>query len=429
MTELTAAEPLTGEIITGISPDDRGADDGGAVCAAVVAWLHTFESVKTRNAHASRLGLPAECRTWPGAPNPSKVTIDPNAWLPWCAARGLDPLAVPRQAVESWLHTQTELRDDGVISENTRRARYDSLAAWYSWLVYERRIDFAPTLDRNGKKRMGLLGRRKSPTKPLSVAQVRALRVAARHDLAPKVNGSCVTPQQRRLRSMVVVELLSATGMRADELCGLRLRDYRPAAGPDHPATLWIEDAKHGHVREVELPPESADIVNAYLANGRVEPDGAAVPARQGDVSAGHRADRPLITGDKGQRLHPDSVRLLLQRLATIPTPDSEVEALRNAYRALLPLWSDNHGRDGAGRHLIHPHQLRHAWAVNARDHAGADASVIAAQLGHGSISTSQNYLDGAEAKTRPAVMAVSGLYHGGDQLRLSTSGGLDAEG
>src|SRR5690606_32283307 len=97
MTELTAAEPLTGEIITGISPDDRGADDGGAVCAAVVAWLHTFESVKTRNAHASRLGLPAECRTWPGAPNPSKVTIDPNAWLPWCAARGLDPLAVPRQ--------------------------------------------------------------------------------------------------------------------------------------------------------------------------------------------------------------------------------------------------------------------------------------------------------------------------------------------
>lgn len=420
MSNITTREPLIGEVVSDTIPRDRAEGaDATAICRAAVAWLHTFESAKTRNAHAARLGLPAKHRTWPGAPKPKRVRIDPTTWLPWCAARGINPLIAPRQAVESWLHTQTELRNDGVISENTRRARYDTLTAWYGWLLYERWIDTAPTLDRNGKQRMGLLGRRPSPTRPLTVTQIRALRVAAQHDTAPQTNASPVTSRQRRLRSMLVVEMLSATGIRADELCGLRLRDYRPAAGPDAPASLWIENAKHGHVRTVELPPEVTDILEAYLTSGRIEPpEASATPARLGEVNAGHRADQPLITGDRGQRLHPDQIRHLLQRLAAIPRPDSETEELRLAHDALAPLWSDNHGRGGRGRHLIHPHQLRHSWAVHARDYAGADASVIAAQLGHRSIATSQTYLDGSAARTRPAIMALARIYRGGDYLR-----------
>lgn len=385
-TELTPAVPA----VT-IEPNDTAdyADSQlSRVEVATLEWLQGFASAKTRNSYAADVGLRPELRRWEGAPK--QPTLNALAWLPWCAANGLDPLTdVTRRHVHAWLHT---LSSTGV-ADSTRRRRFIAVASWYAFLRGDGLTTINPG-DMVNRKNMQLAGgsNPEDPTVPLTVAQIRALFVAARLD-----------GTDHRERNIAIVAVLAATGCRVAELVGLDVEHYTRTS-PAGPGRLRLH-GKGNKWRTQRLPARDADLLDAYL-QVRITPEGSAEIAHVGNVNAESRR-HPLFTTSRGERMHTETIRPMLNRIAALPRFDHSSSIVRQANRELSPL-----------RGAIHPHQFRHSYAVTAANH-GKTPTQIRDDLGHASVATTQTYLAAASAQENSAAQVVSDIYHAGEDLAL----------
>ncbi len=147
------------------------------------------------------------------------------------------------------------------------------------------------------------------------------------------------------LRDMAVLKLAYGCGLRASELCALRIRDLNHSSG-----TLCLQ-GKGGKERIVPFIGEVEKAVNDYLSHGRT---------KKTDVLTGRlfltRTGRPLrredfwrIIGKRG-------------RMASIASS------------------------------RLHPHILRHSFATHLL-RRGMDLRTLQELLGHASIGTTQKYL------------------------------------
>lgn len=345
---------------------------------SVVRWLHGYSNPLTRNGYAFDIGLSPELRAaLPGGP--SKPRPAPGCvWIPWALDHGIDPSGqLRREDAEAYAHVLQDL------PKKTRQRRWASLCAFYRYLRVEGHVSCDPG-EMVNRRTMGLAGSDPSTTLAPAATQVRALYLAA----------SLSRRQRERNRAMLAV--LAATGCRAAELVALDLGDYRPH--PDGHAKLRLH-GKGGKERWALLPAPDTALVEAYLET-RVARLTSGTVARVGDVSAGGLT-QPLFTTSKGRRTHVDNVPRMLRTIARQARPDHPDPAVRDAARVLAPLVDS-----------IHPHQLRHAYAVTA-EQAGVQVSQIQRDLGHSSLSTTQTYLHAGEVE-RSAARVVSGIYHAG---------------
>jgi integrase/recombinase XerD len=379
--------------------DADGADTqqpGEAVAARAVRLavecLQGYASVKTRNAYARDLGLPAEVRAaLPGGPrNPAPP--EDTAWIPWALARGVDPAGeLTPEIVRAWVHT---LQAAGA-GKNVRRRRFAALLAFYRHLRVAKVVHCDPNNLIN-RKTMHLSGTDPSSTKPVTAAQVRALHLAAALDTT-----------RSRERSQAMVAVISAAAPRVEEFVGLDLEDYQRVSPTGH--GFLTLDGKGDKKRVQLLPPADCDLLDTYL-QVRVAPDAGTEVTVAGQVSNRSPVAQPLFTSDCGTRLHVNSVTHILRRLAKLPQLDDSRAVVRAAARELAPI-----------KDTLHPHQFRHGYASLAAEN-GVPLHHIQADLGHASLTTTQTYLHISDRAKNSAAAKVSGIYHAGVQQDIAAT-------
>ena len=167
----------------------------------------------------------------------------------------------------------------------------------------------------------------------------------------------------RGVRDRALLEMLYASGLRAAELCALRLSDI------DLERDLMRCRGKGGKERMVPLAGVARAALDNYLAFARPKLSGAAdelknakgVRARKNFARRG--VSDIVFLSDMGRALS----RELLGQIVK-----------KHAARAGLPAW-------------VSPHSLRHSFATHLLAN-GADLRAIQELLGHADISTTQIY-------------------------------------
>jgi integrase/recombinase XerC len=151
--------------------------------------------------------------------------------------------------------------------------------------------------------------------------------------------------QPRRLRDLVLLELLYGAGLRVSEACGLDVDDI------DRRRRAVTVLGKGAKVRRIPLGEPALNAIRAYLHDGR-------------PLLAAASASGPgpaLLLNARGRRLAPRDARRVLARH---PLPDGRI---------------------------LHPHALRHAYATDLLE-GGADLRTVQELLGHADVGTTQIY-------------------------------------
>jgi integrase/recombinase XerD len=277
------------------------------------------------------------------AERPQDATLD--AWLDHLAAeRGLarNSVAAYRRDLEALL-TQlagrglaAALQDDLLVALRRMRTAGRSprsVARWlvavrgyYTWLAQEGAIAENPAARLTPPKVW------KTLPKVLDGSDV--VRLLEAPDRA----------EPRGARDAAMLEVLYATGLRASELCGLRLSDLRLDAG-------YLRCVGKGSKeRVVPLGAEASLALQTYLGSGRE----ALLAGKRTETVFVGRAGRPLS---------------------------------RQGFWKLIKA----HGRRAGIRASLSPHVIRHSFATHLLEN-GADLRVVQMLLGHADISTTQIY-------------------------------------
>jgi site-specific recombinase XerD len=233
----------------------------------------------------------------------------------------------------------------------TRARRHGTLDALCTYLVSQGHLRVTPAAE-SGLER---------PKQPRSLPRYVerdsevAKAVAAAATAAPVGRG--VWPE----RDVAIAALLAGTGIRASELCGLRIRDL----------VLDVEDpyvrvrGKGGAVRACPLPSEVVGILEEYL--GSREERTKRAPGR----------NAPMWLNNRGRPLTPTALNYHVHR------------------------WFDRVGvplPDGAATHAF-----RHTVAMQLINR-GEPVNVVQALLGHASLNSTQIYIRAAGHHVRDAA-------------------------
>lgn len=148
------------------------------------------------------------------------------------------------------------------------------------------------------------------------------------------------------LRDTAICELLYATGIRISELCMLNIGDV------DFDARILRVMGKGKKERLVPFHELCKQHLQVWNTNAR-------------HLYCNNVDDDALFVGEKGERINPRVVRLMLSRL----------------------------GKSLNINRSLHPHRLRHAFATHMLE-SGADLRGIQELLGHATIATTQRYTE-----------------------------------
>lgn len=183
---------------------------------------------------------------------------------------------------------------------------------------------------------------RKYPAEPLTPGEVAALIA------------QCSAKAPTGIRNRAIINLLYRSGLRVSEAVGDARRGIPPLKASDldfRHHTIRLLDTKSGRAQTRGFHPSADDALLRWIDTRKD------LGIRNG----------PFFCTLQGGQLHPQYVRNLLHRLAD----------------------EDHANLDKR----VHPHGLRHTFAVELRQQ-GADLAVISKLLGHASIVHTARYLD-----------------------------------
>jgi integrase/recombinase XerC/integrase/recombinase XerD len=244
----------------------------------------------------------------------------------WAAAQGLTPQDVGPRAVRRFI---ARLSQDGYAPSTSAR----KLAALRALFASQRE---------HGQIEQNPADLVSTPRRADHLPQVLSARDAAR--LLDGIGSA--GPLELRDRAMF--ELAYSSGLRAQEIVGLRAGDI------DHDAEQVRVEGKGRKTRLVPVGEPALRAVAAYLERARGALSSQAGPGAGTDALFLSRTGRPLGTSDVRRRLRTWTTRI------------------------------------GAGEG-ISPHALRHSFATHLLD-GGADLRSIQEMLGHASVSSTQIY-------------------------------------
>lgn len=152
-----------------------------------------------------------------------------------------------------------------------------------------------------------------------------------------------------QVRDTCVLELLYGSGLRAAELCGIRIGDLH-----DDDRRLLVR-GKGSRERIVPVSEPARAALSVWRDGARDRLRRLAPPGRE---PVGDRPGDPLFLNRRGRPLGPRDLRRIVDARAARPT---------------------------------HPHELRHTFATHLLE-GGADLRVVQELLGHADLSTTQGY-------------------------------------
>ena len=194
-----------------------------------------------------------------------------------------------------------------------------------------------------------------SPNKYLSKPQQHKLLsyVKAQADLG-RARGS-----KRAVVDELLCQLLIEAGLRAGEVCSLRLKDLPICHGKD---SVWIQNGKGSVSRAVEIPQRLSSSIKRFcrLCRKGAEPEG------------------PLFVSSKGKPI-----------------------CYMTLYRKIRRIGE----RAGIGK--LHPHMLRHTYATRLYA-VERDLLFVSDQLGHSNVSTTHIYAKTDSESRRSQVEKIA---------------------
>lgn len=253
----------------------------------------------------------------------------------WLERAGIaDPTAVDRRTLRRYLASLTTrgYRASSIARKATTLRRY------FRWLERVGAIPADPTVALSAPS-----GPRRLP-KVLSEPEID--RLLTEPQTADPDNPVTVAVA---LRDTCLVELLYGSGLRAAELCGVRVGDF---SDHDRRLRVWGKGSKQ---RVVPVDEPSRDALDAWRTRGR---EVLRLLAPVGTAPVGTGSEDPLFLNRRGRQLTPRDLRRVIDTRAVRPT---------------------------------HPHELRHTFATHLLE-GGADLRVVQELLGHADLSTTQLY-------------------------------------
>ena len=252
----------------------------------------------------------------------------------WLERAGIsEPSSVDRRTLRRYL---ANLTTRGYRSSSISR-KATTLRRYFRWLERVGAIPTDPTVALSAPS-----GPRRLP-KVLSESEIERLLTPP-----PAADGDPVALAVAR-RDTCLVELLYGSGLRAAELCGVRLGDF---ADHDRRLRVWGKGSKE---RVVPVDEPSREALVEWREHGR---EVLRLGTPDGVEPVGSTAEDPLFLNRRGRQLTPRDLRRVIDARAARPT---------------------------------HPHELRHTFATHLLE-GGADLRVVQELLGHADLSTTQLY-------------------------------------
>lgn len=296
-------------------------------------------------------------------------------WWEATRHRHFDPALLLDRDVRAWRIARQ--RDDGAAPATINRG-LSALRGYCAWATAAGVLTENPTGDVADVTLPPLAPRSLPPD-----AVDALLRVA---------RGQTDTPL--RLRDEALLALLIYTGLRAQEVCDVQLRDLDLAGG-----TVIVRSGKAGKARRVPLHADAQHLLQRYLTGIRC-PSG--LPAMGSPYEREPLLGRIEMT-TPGRPLRPGItqrvVQRVVERLGAQAATQFRMEAGREQH-----IEQAAHLLDLAQR-LEHttPHTLRHSLARRLLS-SGAHLSEVQRVLGHSRLSTTGVYLTPSEDDLREAL-------------------------
>lgn len=260
----------------------------------------------------------AEIRLNKSTPTVDAYGYDVSRFLEWLGAQGVKRLTYVRGAhVTAYLG---ECKADGKSDASINRY-FMAIRCFCKWLKRSKRVT-ADIMEDVTAPRV----RQKAPRIPTREEIARLLECPLRREHTPS-----------KVRDAAILELLYSSGLRASELCALRLEDYTGDA-------VQVKQGKRGKTRNVPVNEEARKAVDVYIKEHR--------GAERG----------PLFQTVMGKALRRQFLGAMVGRYA-----------------------------EEAGVAEVTTHTLRHACATHFLD-AGADLRLIQEILGHAGIASTERY-------------------------------------
>ncbi|MFA6584145.1 MAG: tyrosine recombinase [Elusimicrobiaceae bacterium] len=256
---------------------------------------------------------------------------DVRHFLAFCACGGSDPADIESGYLDSYLW---QLRSKNKLAPASLFRKMESLKAFYRFLAMEDKIDEDPT---------------RFFRAPKMPAKLPACLTAREVDTL--LSFPALSFQE--LRTVTMVEMFYACGVRISELINISLEAVNSAEG-------WIMvHGKGGKERIIPIYADACANLLKYLA-------------ARSERFAGKNTDSELFLNRSGKRI------------------------------SRMQVWKDikNLGRSAQLARPLHPHLFRHTFASHLLA-GGADLRSLQEMLGHASLSTTQIYthVDKAELK------------------------------
>ena len=246
---------------------------------------------------------------------------DLSIWTAWCRRNERDPLDVQVDAVSRFL---LEAGTEGRKKSSVQRLGA-VLRSFAKFLQYDGMTDKVPRLA------------------PLPSREEKLPEILNENELQRIIN-ACEDGTALGKRDRAYIELAYGAGMRASELCGLRLRDLDPGSG------ILYARGKGDKERAIPYIGAARRAVDEYIEKYRPQLDK-------------HKAEW-LFLSRSGNQLHRETLWVILHK------------------RGLAA---------GVPKSRLHPHILRHTFAtVLIRN--GMDQRTLQELLGHSSIMTTEKY-------------------------------------
>jgi integrase/recombinase XerD len=283
----------------------------------------------------------------------------------WAAYAGdIDIAQITKQDIEAYLfYLRTEYvphrfgGDTRALSPKTLRNIYITLASFFTWASREFRME-------NPMKEIPAPRFQNAPIEPFTQDDVqRMLKACVYSREADPVNRRrFVMRRPTANRDQAIILTLVDTGLRALELCSLKIENFDPKRGKLEIKHGVEGGAKGGKGRSVFLGKTARASVWRYLAGREDE----------------NEPDAPLFAVSHFRPFNPASLRHLIKRIA-------ERAGVKDAY----------------------PHKFRHTFAITYL-RAGGDVFTLQMLLGHGSLDMVRHYAQIAQVDVEQAHRKAS---------------------
>lgn len=283
------------------------------------------------------------------------------------------------------------------LAKSSIATRYQAFKAFFSWLYDRKRW-----IDHNPTGRVSIYDRKGYSTTYTKKGEVTRAKNGIVYATPEEVEQIAANVRPPKIRNELMVRFAFQTGVRAIELCNIRVRDINPAPDRDDPRQVRIKTAKREkeEYRSVWFG-ESLDLLMRQWRRDREA-------MLQGHCPYLFITNRSSAEGDDG------STQMTPKTFGEIVKDAAERAGIQEVlYTTEVEQEREGETRTEEHKHYrLTPHALRHGFGVacvrgkgpEGAESEGIDIRSLQMLMGHSRIETTAQYLDLDEDTLRDKV-------------------------